>query len=139
MTCRHSAGDPNCSSTRGIAPWGSTRFFEEAARKEVEARFPNPDTYKILKVEEVGSNVVLLVKYTKYTSCPKCNFDANKVLVFEKTSLKDVVLWKRIDPHFAPRQEDRPAKNAPAPRARFPADEEGWADALHYAETKGKK
>ena len=44
--------------------------------------------------------------------------------------------WRKIDPHFTDPKTTRPPTEAPGPSARFPASEEGWADALAYAHSK---
>ena len=136
MTCRHVDGDPDCSS---YPRWLKKQEREAAAdrveevEKQIEdllARTPNPDVYEIFDVQEVGT---LLVAVVEYTSCKNCSLDAKKVMVFENTSLKNVVFWKRIDPHFS----ETNAKDhtcAPPPRARFPATDQGWQDALDFAQ-----
>lgn len=100
----------------------------EAERDELLARTPNPDVYDILEIEEVGSNLVAKVKYS---GCADCSFDSCKVMVWIGVSLKDAVRWRRIDPHFT--KNVRPPSEAPCVRARFPADDQGWKDALAYA------
>ncbi len=107
MTCRHAKGD-------------------------LLARTPNPDAYEIERVEQVESNLVVMVKYS---SCAECSFDSKKVMVYLDTSMTSAVFWRTIDPHFS---ESTPADRAtaPAPRARFPADEDGWCDAVSYARGK---
>lgn len=133
MTCRHEPGDPDCSSS----PEGQAREARKSAeyyRKEMEARTPNPLDFEVVDVEQVGEHLVAKVRYS---SCTKCSFDAQKVMVFLDTQIKDVVFWKRIDPHFQEPVGERDRKTAPPPRARFPADEQGWADALEYARSRG--
>lgn len=146
MTCRHAAGDPDCSSS----PEGRRRAAEESARyveqtktqriKELEERTPDPDKFEIEDSEQVGPNVVLKVRYP---SCVRCSYNANKVMVYLNITLKDVLRWRRIDPHFFDSREKNPvpyntdaAKHAPSPVARFPASPEGWQDALEYADRK---
>lgn len=143
MTCRHAPGDPECSSyprwkasedrrleTERLAAIG--RRVEDSER-ELLGRTPNPDDYDILDSREVGRSLVLKVQYS---SCEKCSFDSAKVLVFLNCGLKDALRWKRIDPHFSDTDPGDP-RQAPSPRARFPADEQGWEDALSYAGYKG--
>jgi hypothetical protein len=139
MTCRHEPGDPAC----GSSPEGQAREARrreqyrqkeaEAREAELLARTPNPDVFEVMEVEQVGQHLVVKVRYS---SCTKCSFDAQKVMVFFDAKVKDVIYWKRIDPHFQnpPAVDDR--KVAPSPRARFPADDAGWDDALEFARSK---
>lgn len=145
MTCRHQAGDPNCSSHPNNV---SQRAYESAAEdrkrthaeherqlKELRGQIPaSPDSqnYSIEEVEQVNDHVVLKVKYP---NCTRCAYEGNKVMVFLNTSLRDVIRWRRIDPHFrAPAQKS--VIEAPSPAARFPGSPEGWQDALKYAGQK---
>lgn len=113
MTCKHSSNDPRCGSYKAPPPT------------------PDASNYEIVEYESVGSNVVLKVKYP---NCVKCAFEGTKVMVFRNVSALDVMRWQKIDPHF---RADKPfSREAPSPSARFPATEEGWADAIAYAETK---
>lgn len=144
MVCRHAPGDPNCSSTVGGHAWHEAQRYQErlrqesAKRREKElldrqeellARTPNPEVFDLLELEQVGPHLVAMVQYT---SCTKCSFDAKKVMVFFNRTVKHAAFWKEIDPHF-----DEPGnvvkRKAPPPRARFPADERGWRDAITFA------
>lgn len=149
MTCRHKRGDPACSSS----PEGARRIAEENVRYAAQAaqkkqqelldRTPDPNVYEVVKVIAVGSWLVLMAQYT---SCKKCSFDAKKIMVFENTTMQDVIYWRRIDPHFAKPRSFPPhsatansdKKQAPPPRARFPGDDQGWEDALYYAKRKSR-
>jgi hypothetical protein len=104
-------------------------------RREAEllARTPNPDEFDVLRVEAIQGHLVMEVQYT---SCPKCAFDAKKIMVFENVKLEDAIPWRHIDPHFAKKNKPKTRKQAPSPRARFPGDEEGWHDAVEYAKRK---
>lgn len=142
MVCRHEPGDPACSSSpegqarqaRQDAAWARKKAEEREA--DLLARTPNPDVFEVTELEQVGAHLVVKVQYT---SCTKCSFDAQKVMVFFDVKVKDVVFWKRIDPHFRePPTKDDP-KVAPPPRARFPADDAGWQDALDYARSRQVK
>jgi hypothetical protein len=114
MTCRHSYGDPNCSSYKAPPPT------------------PDASKFEVLDYQQKGSHVVLKVKYP---NCDKCSYEGTKVLVFLNVSALDVMKWRTIDPHF---RSSKPYSQteAPSPVARFPASEEGWEDALQYAESK---
>lgn len=48
----------------------------------------------------------------------------------------DACFWKEIDPHFAIEGTKRTKQQAPAPIARFPPSNSGWADAITYAKSK---
>lgn len=97
---------------------------------ELQGRSPNPDAFHIDEVEQVGEHLVVRVEYP---GCVKCSFDKKKVMVFLFVQLKDVLKWKRIDPHF--RETTQTSKTeAPSPRARFPATEDGWREALEWAQ-----
>lgn len=117
MTCRHSAGDPNCSSNQ-------SRSYD----RDVPAT-PNAEDFQITKVEQVERNLVLEVRYP---NCSKCAYEGRKVMVFLKKTAKDALMWCRIDPHF--RKPATSSTEAPGPDARFPASEEGWKHALAFAE-----
>ena len=129
MSCRHSPGDPSCSSSPNYV-----RPYEEP-------RNPTPDSanYSIEEFERVGAHLVLKVKYP---NCARCAFEGNKVMVFLNVTEKELVKWKRIDPHFrlsSKGGQPRPLINdAPSPAARFPPTDEGWRDALNYAENRKK-
>jgi hypothetical protein len=140
MTCHHDPGDPNCSATVGGHAWQDLARRESLARErqfkgreaELLARTPNPEEFDVVEVEEVGPHLVMMVQYS---SCPKCTFDSKKVMVYLDTTTKDAIRWRTVDPHFAPDLYHDP-RVAPPPRARFPADDEGWQDALAFARSK---
>lgn len=141
MTCRHSSGDPACSSSpegmqRQLA--STSRYYQDktseltaeisALKKEIVRLQAPPDNtkFEILDSEVKGAFLVLKVKYQ---SCPDCAFEGIKILVYKDAGLKDALRWRTIDPHFRP---DKPtnASHAPSPFARFPNTEEGWKLAL---------
>lgn len=153
MTCRHAPGDPDCSSS----PAGRERAAREQAeysrqqteksKKALEARIaelereigattPDKMRYEIVEVVEVGPHLVLRAKYP---NCSKCSYEGTKVMVFLNTSLRDVVFWKSIDPHFFEEKRGRPKTEAPSPWVRFHATKEGWDDALAFARYKAAK
>lgn len=103
---------------------------------EIQSMTVKADQYDIMEVERVGDHLVVKAKYP---SCTRCSFEGVKVMVFLNVSEHDVVLWKRIDPHFrVPRDAELQGRNAPSPAARFPASAEGWRDAVSYAKSKAK-
>jgi hypothetical protein len=128
MICRHSPGDPNCSSNQG--PYAASR--ELAAREQsLRDRTPSPENYEVIDAVEIGRHLVMKVKYP---SCKNCSFDSKKVMVFMNTTMKQALFWKRIDPHFSTKNKGNKYE-PPPPRARFPADDEGWKDAIKFAKS----
>jgi len=89
--------------------------------------------FDILDVVQMGAHLVVKVRYP---SCTKCAYEGVKVIVYLDTALKEAIFWKEVDPHFRDPKQKSLRKVAPAPAARFPATEEGWKDALAYAQTK---
>jgi len=121
MVCRHSPGDPSCSSHP------SNRY-----RYESTPVTPDAKNYSIEDVARVGRNLVMKVKYP---NCSSCAYEGTKVLVFLKVTELEALKWKEIDPHFRDPKRTMAAR-APSPAARFPASNEGWNDAVEYAKTK---
>lgn len=99
--------------------------------RELSERSPNPDEFKIVDYEQIDKHLVLKVRYP---SCVRCSFDQCKVMVFLSVTMKQVLGWTRIDPHF--RAGKDVGLEAPSPAARFPASSEGWADAITYAKSQ---
>lgn len=137
MTCRHAPGDPNCSShwAHPNNPANLARKNLEQQLKEAQSQLNNltPDSsyYEILAGKEVNNHLVLKVKYP---SCPKCEYEGVKIMVFPNCNAMTALQWKEIDPHFRP--SNNKFSQAPSPCARFPGTEDGWNDALEYAERK---
>ena len=139
MTCRHGPGDPYCSKNR-------PQYYEDTDKvnrlekkiKELDAELAgqNPDNsrFEIEEIEEVGPHLVAKIKYP---NCAKCSYEGVKIMVFLNVSLKDVIKWRIIDPHFKQALREADPKRAPSPAARFPGSAEGWQDAMNYA--KGKR
>jgi len=114
----------------------SVRYAEQRAEarvKELQARTPNADEYDIEGVEELAPYLVLKVRYP---SCKACAYEGVKVLVIHGRTLKDVITWKRIDPHFRDPLLPFSLREAPSPVARFPGSESGWKDAIEWAKSK---
>jgi len=147
MPCRHSPGDPACTSGNSpadlykkgvelVTRWGPKAGFgvpTNTIPAAPEPPTPDAERYQILDVAEVQSALVVRVKYP---SCERCSYEGVKVLVFLETRPTDALRWTRIDPHFGDPSEKRRGSEAPSPAARFPASDEGWADALEYARSK---
>jgi hypothetical protein len=72
-----------------------------------------------------------------YPNCTNCKFEGKKIMVFTNVAEADALRWKKIDPHFRDSKAVRITTEAPSPAARFPGSEEGWADAINYAVSKG--
>jgi len=106
--------------------WHGAQSWENKV-KEIT---PDAEKFEILEVEEVGP---ILVMKIKYPSCVKCAFEGTKVIVYKGVSLKAVVKWRRIDPHFRDPSLKDVYTSAPSPAARFPASPEGWKHALDFA------
>jgi|SRR6478736_2394709 len=124
MTCRHSPGDPSCSSHPHYKdPYYGTQATPDAAN------------YTIEKAERVGTHLVMRVKYP---NCYKCSYEGSKVMVFLNVGEMDALHWRRIDPHFRDPRSKVIKGEAPSPAARFPGSDAGWSDAVVYAHGKAK-
>jgi len=123
MTCRHSKDDPNCSS----------HSYSESPTVYTSYGISSIDNtkYSIIDIERVAKHHVVMK--VKYDSCLGCEFEGNKVLVFLNVSERDIVLWKKIDPHFRDNKKKPAANEAPSPAARFPPTDKGWVDAVMFA------
>lgn len=128
MTCRHSPGDPSCTSRLG-----RISSLEEQLVAERGPSTPDADRYQIEAFERYGAHVVLKVKYP---NCVKCAYEGSKVMVFLHASEAALVGWRRIDPHFRDGTTVCGPEEARSPAARFPASAEGWKDACNYARSK---
>lgn len=127
MVCRHSPGDPNCSSSKNYRGDDYDR-----PNYSLYGSTPDASKYHIEDVARVGSHLVLKVKYP---NCSRCSFEGVKVMVFLNVSEADALRWRQIDPHFRD-PKLKSFTSAPSPAARFPATSEGWSDALAYAQGK---
>ena len=119
MICRHSPGDPNCSTNRPYTP--------------PMPATPDSANYEVLEAQVVGHFMVLQVRYP---NCSNCAYEGTKTMVFSGVGFQDALKWKKIDPHF--RGPSRASNEAPSPIARFPGNEEGWQDAMQYANMKAQ-
>ena len=131
MTCRHSAGDPACSSHPDHPDNPANRRV-----REIEARTPDSEKFEIIDVVVISPHLVLKVQYP---NCAKCSYEGTKVMVFLNCSTVDALKWRKIDPHFRPYKQGQNPREAPGPDARFPASEEGWRDAVAYANIKANE
>jgi len=79
---------------------------------------PNPNVFRIRKMEQVKNNVVVLIHY------PNCdNYEGNKICLYKNTILKQVLDQIYIDPHFS-------NDCGLSPFARFEPTEKGWEMAV---------
>lgn len=109
---------------------------ERAREADRRARSPDPDYYRIDRVQRVGEHLVMQVRYH---SCTKCEYEGLKTMVFLYVPEVEVLRWRRIDPHFRGLRSAASAQavvEAPSPAARFPGNDAGWNDAIDYAERK---
>ena len=116
MTCHHAPGDRSCA----------TQFPEYNGQAPAS---PDVDNFKVLDAYQYGNSMVLKVQYP---NCRNCEYEGTKVLVYDNCTPLMALKWKRIDPHFADPKLKRTPEMAPSPTARFPASEEGWAQALWF-------
>ncbi len=143
MTCRHSSGDPSCSSSpegrrraqADAAEYAVKKATTERKKAERDALTPDANNYELVGFQRIGNLVLMKVTYP---NCKLCAHDGTKVMVFEHMTEMEMVQLKRIDPHFRPRNE-RTAGEARSPIARFPGDDKGWNDAIAFARLKEKK
>lgn len=111
MTCRHSPGDPNCSSSA------------EYWRREQYTTTPDSFKFEIVSFEQIGKYLIIEVQYP---NCTRCSYEGRKLLVYEGVKIPDIIFWKEIDPHFKDPTKHKSNKNkAPPPIARFPASAAG--------------
>lgn len=108
------AKSPNSTYSPAIAPLGT---------KDMPDGNPDPNNWKIVKAEEHGKFLILMMQY------PDCtNYEGKKILVFENVSLINLVNQKLIDPHFFPANTQYKS-----PIARFEPTDRGWAMAVKFA------
>jgi len=76
---------------------------------------PDPGNYEIKRHIYTGRYLLIEINY------PDCdNYEGNKILLYENTSIQELINQKHIDPHFS---ENR---NFRSPIARFQPTQEGW-------------
>lgn len=134
MTCRCKTTEEHAQ--RAIANIKAAQASEtnslKKRLKEAEESLVDANQFTIEKAEQVGCFLVMIVQYP---SCPKCTYEGYKLMVFPETYAIDALKWKKIDPHFRDSGKEN-SYEAPSPVARFPATEEGWNDAVAYAQSK---
>jgi hypothetical protein len=83
---------------------------------------PNPLNYVILNSLEIGSFLLLKIKY------PDCkNYEGVKILLYDGCTLDNLLAQKSIDPHFSD------SKCFKSPIARFEPTDSGWCNAKTLA------
>lgn len=104
----------------GLSPFGSSSNYYEAERQknsDIKTPNPNPNNFKIIKSEQVGNNVVVVINYPNCTNC-----EGNKICVFKDTDISEIASLPSIDPHFTIGKF--------SPFARFKPSQEGWVAAI---------
>ena len=95
-----------------------SRYDEpKVVERVVEKSLPNPDpkNFKIIKANQNGRFLLILINY------PDCtNYEGNKILLYENTTIYDLIEQESIDPHFS----NNPKKYSPV--ARFEPTDYGW-------------
>lgn len=81
---------------------------------------PNPGRYKIIRHVARDGNLLVKIKYLDCT-----NYEGNKILLYKKTTLKQLKKQKYIDPHFSKSKKFR------SPFARFEPTKKGWTAGLY--------
>jgi len=82
---------------------------------------PDPSSYRWVKHREIGPYTIVMLRY------PGCqNYEGKKIIVYKEPA---AVLRRQeeLDPHFL--------ESGISPIARFRPTDEGWADAVRFAET----
>ena len=89
---------------------------------------PNPERFNIIKHEQVGGYLCVLVNY------PDCtNFEGNKIMVYEGVTVHQLQWQSSLDPHFSDNG------NYHSPIARFVPTEDGWKMARLFCKTMGEQ
>lgn len=133
MTCRHGKNDPSCSSSQYYRDSEPAKPTYTSAYSSTYVTTPDKTRFEWEMVEQVGNHLVAKIKYP---NCAACSYEGNKIVIFLNCTYQQALRWKEIDPHFAKRDTKRIPTQAPPPAARFPADAEGWTDAMAYAKSK---
>jgi hypothetical protein len=88
---------------------------------------PNPSNYKIVKVQQIGDYLLMLINY------PDCtNYEGNKILLYKDITLVKLLCQQKLDPHFCNN------KKYHSPIARFEPTDFGWNCAITLMNSLGK-
>lgn len=149
MTCRCRSIEEHEARERA-AMAESYAYEVKKLKKELEALRADISSFEIQNIFCEGGYLVLMVKYLHPDGRVQkgCTFEGVKVLVYEDVSVKDVVFWKKIDPHFSnPALVVRASmdahslspKEAPSPFCRFRGDDKGWTNAIDFVKFLSSK
>jgi len=94
----------------------------------VKPGMPNPIKFSIIAHEQIGSFLVIDLKYSGVT-----NFEGRKVLVYENITIDDFEAQEHADPHFS----NNPKFHSPI--ARFEPTGSGWYRAKRFAKMESNK
>lgn len=113
MICRHTTGDSSCSKHKNyVSPYSNSNLSSK--------------NFDIEEVEETGNYLVATISLTSSYS--------RMTMVFADVTLKDAIHWKNVDQKFGNTKQSKQSKErAPCPIATFPANEQGWRDAMSFA------
>ncbi len=105
----------------GLSPFRSSHFGVRT-REKVSLPNPDPENFRIERLEQAGRFLGALIMYPDAT-----NFEGNKILVFDGVTADELQERAYLDPHFS---EDGDVI------ARFKPDEAGWEDTLLFMQMK---
>jgi hypothetical protein len=106
-------------------------YSEVTGKTEYFNSTPDPKKFRIMSEENVGDFLIVEINYE---DCK--NYEGNKVLVYQGTSLQDLLKQAEgvgIDPHFAEN------KKYYSPIARFEPTDKGFEYAVSFCKSVSKK
>jgi hypothetical protein len=96
---------------------------------------PNPYDYEIIRQRQIGSFLILKIRY------PDCtNYKGHKILVYEDITFEELLENQNgIDPHFMEKLKNSkyPKGRYICPVARFEPTEHGWFLAISFCKCLG--
>ena len=109
----------------GVVKFFSSSIFDPFKyEKAVDNKNPDPKNWSIKEHVQINSFLIIKINY------PDCtNYEGNKILVFENTTMEELMKQKMIDPHFSGN------KKFLSPFARFEPTEKGWEAAIKLSES----
>ena len=101
----------------GMRIIGSSSSFDERNDNYNMESLPNPDpnNYKIIRYEEINSNLLIEIKYLDCT-----NYEGRKILLYYDCKYISLIKQREIDPHFSENDKFY------SPIVRFEPTERGW-------------